>query len=65
MRTIKERLDIVDNDEFKQELFNDSNNVNGKKLRTYRLYETNVKTEGYLRLQLPKSVRRTVSLLLL
>ena len=62
MRTIKERFDVVDNDEFKQALFDDSNNVNGNKLRTYRLYKTNVKTERYLKLQLPKNVRRTVTL---
>ena len=44
-------------------LFNDSNNnVNGNKLRTYRLYKTNVKPEKYLKLQIPKRVRRIVAL---
>ena len=63
MRTICERYKTIDNDEFIRDLFNDTNNiVNGNKLRTYRLYKNTVKTEKYLRLQIPKRVRRTVAL---
>ena len=46
MRTIRERYDAVDNDKFVRDLFNDTNNVNGNKLRIYRLYKTEVKTEN-------------------
>ena len=52
----------MDNDEFVRDLFNDTNNVNGNKLRVYYLYKTKVKTEKYLKIQLPRRVRRIVAL---
>ena len=62
-RTIRERYEADDNDEFQLDLFNDTNNnVSGNKLRTYRLYKTSVKPEKYLKLQIPKRVRRIVAL---
>jgi len=33
MKIIKERLTQLDNEEFVNELFNDSNNINGNKLK--------------------------------
>ena len=62
MRTIRERYEAVDNDEFQLELFNDTdNNVNGNKLRTYRLLKTSVKPEKYLKLKIPKRVRQILA----
>ena len=39
MQIIKERLTQLDNEEFVHELFNDSNNINGNKLRAFRLFK--------------------------
>ena len=39
MNIIKERVTQLDNEEFVHELFNDSNNINGNKLRTFRLFK--------------------------
>ena len=58
---IKEKLCSLDQEQFTQDLFNDRNNVNGNKLRTYRLYKDSVEAEPYVTCQLPRSVRRTLS----
>ena len=47
MKIIKERLTQLDNEEFVHDLFNDSNNINGNKLRTFRLFKTSVETAKY------------------
>jgi hypothetical protein len=47
-----------DNDEFATELFNDRNQPNGNKLRTYRLYKENVNAEQFALSNIPRSVRR-------
>ena len=62
MRHVRERLNETDNNEFSRDLYNDTNNPNGNKLRTYRTYKTEVKTERYLTIQIPRNVRRTVAL---
>ena len=62
MKTIKEQLTQLDNEEFVHELFNDSNNINGNKLRTFRLFKTSVETAKYVKIQLPRSVRRVAAL---
>ena len=43
VRLIKDKLTILDNEEFLSELFNDRNQQNGNKLRTYRLYKEMLK----------------------
>ena len=61
-RTIRERFEAFDNGEFQQDLFNNTNNnVNGNKLRTYRLLKTSVKPEKYLKLKIPKRVRQILA----
>lgn len=62
MRQVKERLDVIDNNDFIRDMHDDNNNPNGNKLQTYRSYKTGVKTEQYLKLQIPRNVRRTVAL---
>lgn len=62
VQLIKDKLTILDNDEFLSELYNDRNQPNGNKLRTYRLYKENVKTEHYIQRNIPRSVRRTMTL---
>ena len=61
MKIIKERVTQLDNEEFLHELFNDSNNLNGNKLRTFRLFKTSVETVKYVKIQLPRSVRRVMA----
>jgi hypothetical protein len=61
MKIIKERVTQLDNEEFVHELFNDSNNINGNKLRTFRLFKTSVETVKYVKIQLPRSVRRVMA----
>ena len=39
MRLIKDKIMENDNDEFATELFNNRNQPNGNKLRSYRLYK--------------------------
>lgn len=63
-RIIQDKLYIHDQRQFSQDLFNDTNNVNGNKLRTYRTYKSSVglKLEPYVTCQLPRAVRRTMTL---
>jgi hypothetical protein len=44
MKMIKERLTQLDNEEFVHDLFNDSNNINGNKCHTFRLFKISVET---------------------
>jgi hypothetical protein len=62
MKIIKERVTQLDNEESVHELFNDSNNINGNKLGTLRLFKTSVETAKYVKIKLPRSVRRATAL---
>ena len=53
---------MQDNSELVSDIFNDGNQQNGNKLRTYRLLKACVKTELYVRNNIPRSVRRTMTL---
>lgn len=39
-----------------------TNNINGNKLRTFRLFKTSVETDKHVKIQLPMSVRRLTTL---
>ena len=45
-----------------KELINDVGHVNGNKLRTYRLYKTQLQTESYVKLSLQRDHRRILSM---
>ena len=62
MRIIKVKLTMQDNSEFVADIFNDRNQPNGNKLRIYRLFKESVKTELYIHNNIPRSVRRTMTL---
>jgi hypothetical protein len=62
MKIIKERLTQLDNEEFMHGLFNDTSNINGNKLRIFRLFKTSVETAKYVKIQLPRSVCRVTAL---
>ena len=62
MQVIKDKLCAFDRTEFSSELYNDRNNPNGNKLRSYRLYKETVQVEQYIQCQIPRNVRRTMTL---
>jgi hypothetical protein len=57
MRIIKDKMTEQDNDEFATELFNDRNQSNGNKLRSYCLYKENVNAEQFVLSNIPRLVR--------
>jgi len=59
---IQNKLTTLDHNQFVRDLNDDRRNINGNKLRTYRLYKTSVQTEHYVSCQLPRTTRRTMSL---
>ena len=61
MHLIKDKMKEQDNDEFATELFNDINQPNGNKLRTYRVYKENVNAGQFVLSNIPRSVRRTMA----
>ena len=54
-RTCSFELISNDKDRWKSELFNDRNNVNGNKLRAYRLFKSNLETEHYVSAIMPRA----------
>jgi hypothetical protein len=50
LRLLDELLVLEDKDLWKKELFNDQNNPNGNKLRTYRMYKNENTTSDYVKL---------------
>ena len=62
-RIVHSKLTTLDQNQFVRDLNDDRRNINGNKLRTYRLYKTSVQTEHYVSYQLPRTTRRTMALL--
>lgn len=48
MKTVKEKIDVRDQEEWYDELFTDRGNQNGNKLRTYRQFKQIRHTETYV-----------------
>ena len=59
-KSILHAADIL---EWKKELFNDRNLINGNKLRTYRCFKTCFVTEDYVKLNMPRHERRILAML--
>ena len=57
VKLVRLKLISKDKDRWKSELFNDRNNVNGNKLRTYRLFKSNLETEHYVSAIMPRALR--------
>lgn len=57
IKGVKARLMALDASTWKTELFNDRNNPNGNKLRTYRLYKNELKSEPYVSVSMQRSHR--------
>jgi hypothetical protein len=47
IRIIQNKLCTLDQNQFVRDLNDDRRNINGNKLRTYRLYKTSIQTEHY------------------
>jgi hypothetical protein len=61
-RILHNQLTTLDQNQFVRGLNDDRMNINGNKLRTFRLYKTSVQTEHYVSCQLPRTTRRTMAL---
>ena len=62
MNSISEKLDIMDNREWLDDVFNDRGKANGNKLRTYRLYKQSVSVEPYVKLNIDRNQRRYMAM---
>jgi hypothetical protein len=62
IRIIQNKICTLDQNQFVRDLNDDRRNINGNKLRTYRLYKTSIQTEHYVSCQLPRTLRRTMAL---
>ena len=63
MKIANEKLSELDNQEWQKDIFNDkANEINGNKLRTYRLYKNNVSVGPYVRQNLTSSQRRLMAM---
>ena len=58
------RSKLIDRDmvKWRTNLFNDVGHTNGNKLRTYRLYKTELQPESYVQLSLQRDHRRILSM---
>ena len=61
VQTVKAKLISDDSVKWKDALWDDSNQENGNKLRTYRLYKTDLITEDYVNISMDRSHRRILA----
>lgn len=62
LNMIKDVLFLHDNMNWQIDLFDDGNSVNGNKMRTYRIFKTNIFTESYVQnINICKQKRRILS----
>ena len=57
-KCVKDKLNTIDADNWKSKLWNDVSQENGNKLRTYRVYKTDLITEHFVKLNMERSHRR-------
>ena len=57
LKCVKDKLITIDADNWKSKLWNDVSLENGNKLRTYRVYRTDLITEHYVKLNMERSRR--------
>ena len=62
MKTVKEKIDVRDQEEWYNELFKDRGNQNGNKLRTYRQFKQIRCTETYVSRLVHRPYRRAMAL---
>ena len=61
LKCVKDKLNTIDADKWKSKLWNDVSQENGNKLRTYRVYKTDLITEHYVKLNMERSHRRILA----
>ena len=61
LKCVKEKLTVIDSNTWKSKLWNDVSQENGNKLRTYRLYKTDLIAENYVKLNMERSHRRILA----
>ena len=57
----KKKLKITDVDNWKASLWNDRGQENGNKLRTYRLYKSNLLPEPHVKTNMDRTHRRSLA----
>ena len=57
----KDKLKIIDINVWKNKLWNDSGQETGNKLRTYRLYKSDLNTESYAKINMDRTHRRILA----
>ena len=62
IKTCKSKLIEKDKEKWKLQLFNDDGHANGNKLRTYRLYKSDIQTETYVKIPLQRDHRHILSM---
>ena len=62
LKQCKPKLIEKDKTNLKLYLFNDSGQINGNKLRTYRLYKTEIQTETYVKFPITRDHHRIVAM---
>lgn len=58
----KTKLIIKDQEKWKSSLFNDKGQINGNKMRTYRLYKKKIEAETYVKIPLSRDHRRILAM---
>lgn len=61
VKCVKDKLKSVDIENWKNKLWNDSGQENGNKLRTYRIYKSDLKVEHYVNINMDRSHRRILA----
>ena len=61
LKCVKEKINTIDADNWKSKLWNDVSQENGNKLRTHRVYKTDLITEHYVKLNMERSHRRILA----
>lgn len=61
VKSLKYKLKLLDSENWKSKLWDDTSQENGNKLRTYRLYKTDLITEDYVKLRMERSHRRILA----
>ena len=61
VKNIRQKLKTIDDENWKAKVWNDTGQENGNKLRTYRLYKSDLIAEDYVKSNMERSHRRIIA----
>ena len=61
VKGIRTKLKVIDDANWKTKVWIDTGQENGNKLRTYRLYKSNLIAEDYVKINMERSYRRIIA----